>query len=96
MKTTIFQLRENGKKAEEGKETISVHRAQEIMQEEGIEYKDEELKEILQFISKVLLITATHFERIKERESKIISINTNPPHETKNIPLHSGKYGRTG
>ena len=96
MKTKKLQSSESVEKEKEEKATIPVGRAEEIMLEESIEYTDQELKEVLQFISKVLLITTTHFERKKEKEAKIISINTNPPHETKSISLHPGKYGRTG
>lgn len=79
-----------------GVKTISLQRAKEIMKEEGIEYTDEELKEILEFISKVITITTSHYERIKQNQAKIISININSTNETKSIPLHQSKYGRTG
>ncbi len=79
-----------------GAKTISLQRTKEIMKEEGIEYTDEELKEILHFISKVITITTSHYERIKQKQAKIISINTNSTHETKSIPIHQSKYGRTG
>lgn len=78
-----------------GVKTISFQRTKEIMKEEGIEYTDEELKEILEFISKVITITTSHYERIKQNQAKIISINTST-HETKSIPLHQSKYRRTG
>ena len=86
------------KPAEEvtGAKPISIERAKEIMKEEGIEYTGEELKEILHFISKVITITTSHYDRIKQNQAKIISINTNSTHETKSIPLHQSKYGRTG
>lgn len=79
-----------------GSGTISFKRAREIMLEEGIEYTDEELKEVLDFISKVVTISTNHYERLNEKKAKIISINTNHPHETKSISLHQSKYGRTG
>lgn len=79
-----------------GAKTISLQRAKEIMKEEELEYTDEELKEILHFISKVITITTSHYERIKQNGAKIISININSTHETKSIPLHQSKYGRTG
>lgn len=79
-----------------GAKTISLQRTKEIMKEEGIEYTDEELNEILHFISKVITITTSHYERIKQNQAKIIFINTNSTHETKSIPLHQSKYGRTG
>jgi hypothetical protein len=72
---------------------ISVERAREIMNEEEIEYTDLELQEILEFISKVLSITTLHYERIRQDETKVISINTSK-HETKSIPLHPSKHRR--
>lgn len=74
--------------------TITIERAKEIMKEEGIEYTGEELKQVLDFISEVILITTTHFERVKQKETKVISINTNRIHETKSIPLYSSEHRR--
>ena len=76
-----------------GVKTISIERAKEIMKEEGIEYTDKELEEILDFLSKVISITTGHYERIKQNETKVISLNTST-HETKSIPLHPSKHRR--
>lgn len=76
--------------------TVSLQRAKEIMAEEGIEYTDEEVNEILDFLSKVIIISTTHYERKKLSEAKIISINQNTTHETKSVPLHPGEYRRAG
>lgn len=75
-------------------QAIPLARAKEIMIEEGIEYTDEELKEVLQFITKVISIATGHYERLKEKEAKVISINTITTHETKSIPLHPCKHRR--
>ena len=96
MKTKQIPLAGKPKVEMSGRETISFQRARDIMEEEGIEYTDEELKEILEFISNVISITTSHYERIKQKQTKIISINSNKPHETKSISIHSSKYGRTG
>ena len=64
------------------------------MKEEGIDYSDEELKEVLQFIAKVVSITTGHYERVKEKEIKVNAIQTNKPHETKSLPLYPCKYRR--
>lgn len=74
---------------------LSPQRVKEIMQEEGIEYTEEELQEVIDTISKWIVISADHYSRIKQK-TKIISLNSNPTHETKSIPIHSRKYGRTG
>lgn len=96
MKTKLIPLAEKPKDEIIGNETISLQRAREIVEEEGIEYTDEELKDVLEFISKVISITTSHYERVKQKQTNIISVNSNKPHETKSIPLHSSKYRRTG
>lgn len=94
MKTKLISKLENRSGEIKGAETVSLQRAREIMTEEGIEYSDEELKEILDFVSKVISITTARYERTKQNEAKVISINTNTTHETKSIPLHPGEYRR--
>lgn len=75
--------------------TISLARTKEIMGEEGIQYADKELEQILEFISKVISITTSQYERLKEKQAKIISINTNSSgDETKSIPLYPSKHRR--
>jgi len=74
--------------------TISAARAKEIAREEGVDYTDEEVNEVLQFVSKVVSITTSHYERLKEKEAKIININTNAPHETTSLPLHPCQHRR--
>jgi hypothetical protein len=76
-----------------GRKTISIEAAKKIMEQEGVEYSDEELQEILDFISNIISITTSHYERIKEKETKVISINTST-HETKSISLHPSKHRR--
>lgn len=78
----------------EGASVIPLQRAKEIMEEEGIEYTNEELKEVMNFLAKVVSITTAHFERKKQGEAKVISINTKTTHETKSVPLHPGEYRR--
>lgn len=96
MKNQPKQLIEKAREELAGVKTISLERAKEIMKEEEIEYTDDELKAILEFISKVISITTFHYERLKQKETKVISINTNSTHETKSIPLHPSKYRRAG
>lgn len=96
MKATATQSTEKkGQEAIERK-MLSLQRAREIMDEEGIQYTDEELQEVIDFISKWIVISTEHYARLKELKTKIISLNSNPTHETKSIPIHSRKYGRTG
>lgn len=74
--------------------TIASTRAKEIMKEEEIEYTDEELKEVLQFVSKVVSITTSHYERLKQKEATVININTNTTHETTSLPLYPCEHRR--
>lgn len=66
------------------------------MQEEGITYTNEELQQVIEFISKWIIVSTEHYKRLKEQEAKIILINSNHSHETKSISIHPRKYGRTG
>jgi FKBP-type peptidyl-prolyl cis-trans isomerase (trigger factor) len=93
MKITVSQSDKNQEEIE--RNVLSLQRVREIMQEEGIEYTDEELQEVIDTISKWIVISADHYSRIKQK-TKIISLNSNPTHETKSLPIHSRKYGRTG
>ncbi|RYZ27117.1 MAG: hypothetical protein EOO10_13690 [Chitinophagaceae bacterium] len=90
MKTKTGPRMENPKV----EKTIPLARAKDIMREEGIDYTDEELKEVLQFVAKVVSITTTHYERVKQKEATIININTSTTHETKSLPLHPRQYRR--
>jgi hypothetical protein len=74
--------------------TITFQRAKEITKEEEIQYTDEELTEILQFVAKIVSITTAHNERTKQNEATVININTNTTHETKSIPLHPCQHRR--
>ena len=76
--------------------TISTARAKEIAREEGVDYTDEEVNEVLQFVSKVVSITSSHYERTKQRETIVININTNTTHETTSLPLHPCQHRRAG
>ena len=96
MKTKQTSESDNSDKEINGAAPISIHRVKEIMVEEGINYTDVELKEILHFLSSVISITTAHYERKKQHETKVISINTNATHETKSLPLYSCQHRRTG
>lgn len=77
-----------------GVQILSFVRAKEIVKEEGIDYTDDELAEVLQFVSKVVSITTTQYERTKQNEATVININTNTTHETASIPLHPREHRR--
>lgn len=94
MKTKSNGLNENRLNGPAIVKTITLQRAKEITKEEEIEYTDEELKEILQFVSKIVSITTAHYERTKQNEARVININTNTTHETKSLPLHPCQHRR--
>lgn len=96
MKTKQISEIENSDKEINGAAPISIQRVKEIIVEEGINYTDEELKEILHFLFSVISITTAHYERKKQDETKVISIKTNATHETKSIPLYPCQHRRTG
>lgn len=96
MKDTATNSNEKNDQEITERKMLSLQRVREIMQEEGITYTDEELIEVIDLISKWIIISTDHYKRIKEQESKIISLHSNHSHETKSIPIHSRKYGRTG
>jgi hypothetical protein len=96
MKTTVHQSNEKTDQEAIEQNVLSLQRAKEIMQEEGITYTDEELQEVIDLISKWIIISTDYYKRLKERNTKIISLHTNHSHETKSISIHSRKYRRTG
>lgn len=95
MKSTVTPSSERVDQDVREQKVLSLQRAREIMEEEGITYTDEELQEVINTISKWIVISTELYSRLKQK-TKIISLNSNPTHETKSIPIHSRKYGRTG
>lgn len=94
MKTGPISQAENQDGGTKAAGIITLQRAKEIMKEEEVEYTDEELSEVLQFVSKVISITTACYERSKAKEAKVISINTITTHETKSLPLHPCEHRR--
>jgi hypothetical protein len=72
---------------------ISIEKCREVMKKNGIEYTDEELLILRDFLYRLLEISNSHWERIKEKEAKIFEINQ-PDHEKKSIPLCASKHRR--
>ena len=72
---------------------ISLEKCKEVMLENGIEYAEEELIFLREFLYRLLDITSSHYYRIKEKEAKIIDINKTD-HETKSIPLYPSEHRR--
>lgn len=73
---------------------VSIEKCREIMSQDGLEYTDEELLVIRDFMYLIADITRSHYERVQE-QSKIIDINeNNSDHETKSISIRQGEYRR--
>lgn len=96
MNTTVNKSNEKADQEVIEPKVLSLQRVKEIMEEEGIQYTDEELQEVIILITKWIVISTDRYERLKEQKTKIISINSNQTYETTSIPIHSRKYGGTG
>lgn len=73
---------------------VSIEQCREIMNRDGVEYTDEELLVIRDFMYLIVDITRSHYERVQD-QSKIIDINeNNTDHETKSISIRPGEYRR--
>jgi hypothetical protein len=72
---------------------ISLEKCREIMKENGIEYTDEELLTLRDFLYRLFEISNSHYERIKEREAKVIDINQKD-YEKNSIPLCKSEHRR--
>jgi hypothetical protein len=72
---------------------ISIEKCRNVMKENGIEYTDEELLILRDFLYRLLEISSSNWERIKEKEAKIFEINQ-LDHEKKSIPLCESKHRR--
>ena len=94
MKSNPISNFENSESETKGANIITLQRAKEIMKEEEIDYTDDELREVLHFVASVITITTTHYERTKQTEAKIISINQNTTHETTSHSLHPREHRR--
>lgn len=75
---------------------LSLEESRAILNKNGIEYTDEEILIIREFMYRVAEITTKHYQRVKENNSKVIPITQTEQDEAKSIPLHSGKYRRAG
>lgn len=76
---------------------VSIEQCRKLMNESGIEYSDEELVVVREFLYRLVDISGNHFQRRKEQESKakIIKLNIEDNGQ-KSIPLCTGEYRRTG
>lgn len=75
------------------REKIPLQRCREIMIKNGVEYTDDELLQIRDFLYKMADMVILHYEQTTI--SKRVDNNTNNnSYETQSIPLHPGEYRR--
>ena len=76
---------------------LSLEVCKRIMNKNGLNYADNEIIQIRDFLYLMAEISTNHFHRKVTQETKIISLTDNENNvKTKSIPLHPGKYRRTG
>ena len=73
---------------------LSLEASKAILNQHGIVYSDEEILIIREFMCRVAEITAAYCQRLKENDSKVITLTQTNQDETKSIPIHTGKYRR--
>lgn len=93
---TTTKLKEEREDNSVSRPMLSLEQSRTILNQNGIEYTDEEILIIREFMYCVAEITAKHYQRIKENNSKVISITQTDQDEATSLSLHSGKYRRTG
>lgn len=99
MKTISKQKNENAVECQDDstcRPMLSLEESRAILNKNGIEYTDEEILVIREFMYCVAEITSKYYQRIKDNNAKVIPITQTVQDETKSIPLHSGKYRRAG
>lgn len=76
---------------------VSIEQCREVMKANGIEYTDEELLLVREFLYRLADISGSHYQRRKEQElkAKIIKLNNEDNGQT-SIPLYPCEYRRTG
>ena len=73
---------------------LSLDASKNILNQHGITYTDEEILIIREFMYRVAEFTASHYQRLKENDSKIITLTQTNPDETQSIPIHSRIHRR--
>jgi hypothetical protein len=75
---------------------LSLDMSKSILNRHGITYTDEEILIIREFMYRVAEITSAYYQRLKENESKVITLTQTDKDETKSIPIRSSEYRRAG
>ena len=75
---------------------LSFETSKAILNQHQITYTDEEIVIIREFMYRVAEITAAYYQRLKENDSKVITLTQTDKDETKSIPIRSSEYRRAG
>ena len=75
---------------------LSVEQSRAILNQRGIEYTDDEILIIRDYMYRVAEITIKHYERIKDNDLTIVPKIQADQDEAESIPIHPGKYRRAG
>lgn len=73
---------------------LSLEASKAVLNQHGITYTDEEILIIREFMYRVAEFSAAYYQRLKENDSKVITLTQTDQDETKSIPIHTGKYRR--
>lgn len=80
---------------QESRNRVDLKHCKAIMNRNGLEYTDEEILQIRDFLYKMAEMTILHYERVKDEENRIINLEKNNDNEqAESIPLYSDKYKR--
>ena len=75
---------------------LSLETSKAILNQHAITYTDEEIVIIREFMYRVAEMTAAYYQRLKENDSKVITLTQTDKDETKSIPIRSSEYRRAG
>jgi hypothetical protein len=75
---------------------LSLEQSRAILNQQGIEYSDDEIIIIRDYMYRVAEITIKHYERIRDNDLTIVPKIQTDQDEAESIPIHPGKYRRAG
>jgi predicted lipase len=68
-----------------------------ILNKNGLQYTDDEIIEIRDFLYNMAEMTTNHFQRIVNKQATIIPLTKHENYaKTESIPLYKGEHRRTG
>ena|SRR5215212_4886513 len=73
---------------------LSLEQSKAILNQQGIDYTDEEILIIRDYMYRVAEITIKHYERIRDNDLTIVPKIQTDQDEAESILIHPGKYRR--